>query len=169
MSVNARTGDASSAERLSIVIQKIRQYKPTIVITNAIRDRHIDHGRGSALVSDACFLSGLRKIETELEGVAQEAWRPKAVYHMIQDRFIDPDVVVDITPYWERKMESIKAFSSQFYDPNSKEPVSPIATKDFLQYLEGRAFAFGRPIGATYGEGFTVERTPGVDSLLDLS
>lgn len=150
------------------VIQKIRQYQPDIVITNAIHDRHIDHGKGSELVSHACFLSGLRKVETASEGRLQEAWRPKAVYHFVQDRYIEPDFVVDITPYWEDKMKSIMAFSSQFFNPDSKEPSSPISSPEFMEYIEGRASAFGRLMNVRYGEGFTVERTPGVDSILDL-
>ncbi|MEM9025033.1 MAG: bacillithiol biosynthesis deacetylase BshB1, partial [Bacteroidota bacterium] len=134
------------------VIRKIRQHRPDVVIANAVRDRHIDHGRGSQLVVNACFLSGLRKIETELEGKAQEAWRPKVIYHYIQDRYIEPDFVVDITDHWEQKMAAVGAYGSQFYDPNSSEPTSPIATPEFMEHLKGRAVSMGRLIGSTYGE-----------------
>src|SRR5690606_10221595 len=113
------------------IIRKIRKYRPEIVLCNAIDDRHIDHGKGSKLVSDACFLSGLRKIETEDEGIAQEAWRPKHVYHYIQWKNIEPDFVVDITGFIDQKTKAILAYSSQFYDPTSNEPETPIATKNF--------------------------------------
>jgi len=152
-------------EHLKTLITQIRRFQPRIVLCNAIEDRHPDHGRGAKLAEDACFYSGLRRIETVWKGEAQQAWRPKAVYHYIQDHYIKPDFVVDITPYWERKMETIMAFSSQFYNPKSKEPISPIATKDFMDFLEGRARQMGREAGCTFGEGFTVTRTPLVESL----
>lgn len=150
------------------VIVPIRKYQPDIVLCNAVTDRHPDHGRGAKLVSEACFLAGLPKIETEYEGKSQKAWRPKAVYHYIQDRFLKPDFVVDITDQWEVKRQSIMAYSSQFYNPDSTEPDTPIATPEFLDFLEGRASQFGRSISVKYAEGFTVERTPGVDDLFDL-
>lgn len=150
------------------IIQKIRQYQPDIVLCNAIDDRHIDHGKGSKLVSDACFLSGLHKIETEWEGRAQTAWRPKAVYHYIQWKTIEPDFVVDITDFMECKMKSILAYSSQFYDPNSSEPETPIASKNFLESVHYRAQDLGRLVGVDYAEGFTVERYVAVRALSDL-
>jgi bacillithiol biosynthesis deacetylase BshB1 len=150
------------------IIEMLRKYQPEIVLCNSEVDRHIDHGRAASLVHDACFLSGLRKIETTHNGKAQESWRPKAVYHYIQDYLTKPDIIMDITPYFERKMESIKAFSSQFYDPNSNEPESPISTKDFMVFLDGRAREFGRLIGTTYGEGFTVKRSVGTKDLTTL-
>jgi bacillithiol biosynthesis deacetylase BshB1 len=150
------------------VIEMLRLYKPEIVLCNSEFDRHIDHGRGAALVHDACFLSGLRKIETTYKGEKQTHWRPRAVYHYIQDYYTKPDITFDITPYFERKLQSIKAFSSQFYDPNSKEPESPISSKDFMQFLDGRAREFGRNIGVTYGEGFTVKRVIGTRDLTQL-
>ncbi|MCT4561544.1 MAG: bacillithiol biosynthesis deacetylase BshB1 [Crocinitomicaceae bacterium] len=150
------------------IIEQIRKFQPEIVLANAIDDRHPDHGRASKLVSEACFYAGLVKIETNLDGVKQFAHRPKAVYHYIQDRYIRPDFVVDITPIAARKMEAIKAYKTQFYDPNSQEPKTPISGKDFMAFLYGRMSEFGRSIGATYGEGFTVERIPGVESLFDL-
>lgn len=156
-----------------LLIQRIRHFKPRIVITNAVSDRHIDHGRGSQLVSDACFLAGLVKIETkDDQGKTQDRWRPDAVYHCIQDRYIKPDFVVDITPYIDRKKEAILAYRSQFfnegYEHNDKELQTPISGLDFFEFLDGRARELGRPIGATFAEGFTVERTPGVVNLFDL-
>ena len=150
------------------IIEVLREFRPEIVLANAMADRHPDHGRGGKLASDACFLSGLRRIETTLNGEPQEAWRPKAVYHYIQDRYIKPDFVVDITEYWDQKMEAILAFSSQFYDPKSKEPSSPISSKEFLDVIKGRYADFGRAIGRPYAEGFTVERPAGIQSLFDI-
>ncbi|MES2778550.1 MAG: bacillithiol biosynthesis deacetylase BshB1 [Bacteroidota bacterium] len=150
------------------IIEMIRKYQPEIIICNSEFDRHIDHGRGASLIHDASFLSGLRKIETTHNGTSQEPWRPKAIYHYIQDYHITPDLIFDITPFFERKMESIKAFSSQFYDPQSNEPESPISSKDFLDFLESRAREFGRVINVKYGEAFTVKRTIGSRDLTQL-
>lgn len=150
------------------VIEMIRKYQPEIVLCNAITDRHIDHGKGSKLVSDACFLSGLRQIKTELDGEAQEAWRPKVVYHYIQWQNIEPDFVVDISEFMDKKMESVLAYSSQFYDPKSNEPVTPIASKNFLDSINYRAQDLGRLVGVEYAEGFTTERYLAVNSLGDL-
>ncbi|HLF53391.1 bacillithiol biosynthesis deacetylase BshB1 [Flavobacterium sp.] len=150
------------------IIQMIRKYKPEIVICNAIDDRHIDHGKGSKLVSDACFLSGLLKVETSIDGENQAAWRPKLVYHYIQWKNIEPDFVVDITGYTDKKTEAIMAYGSQFYNPNTNEPVTPIATKNFLDSIHYRAQDLGRLIGTDYAEGFTVERSVAVNSLGDL-
>lgn len=150
------------------IIEMIRKYQPDIVICNAIEDRHIDHGKGSKLVSDACFLSGLMKIETVHSGENQKAWRPKLVYHYIQWKNITPDFVVDITGYNEKRIEAILAYSSQFYNPNSDEPMTPITSKNFLESLNYRVQDFGRLIGTEYAEGFTVERYLGVNSLGDL-
>lgn len=150
------------------VIEMIRKYQPEIVLCNAITDRHIDHGKGSKLVSDACFLSGLRQIKTELNGEAQEVWRPKVVYHYIQWQNIEPDFVVDISEFIGKKMESVLAYGSQFYDPNSKEPVSPITSKNFLDSVKYRAQDLGRLVGVEYAEGFTTERYLAVNSLGDL-
>ena len=150
------------------VIEMIRKYQPEIVLCNAITDRHIDHGKGSKLVSDACFLSGLRQIKTELDGEAQEAWRPKVVYHYIQWQNIEPDFVVDISEFMDKKMESVLAYGSQFYDPKSNEPVTPIASKNFLDSINYRAQDLGRLVGVDYAEGFTTERYLAVNSLGDL-
>lgn len=150
------------------VIKMIRKYKPEIVICNAIDDRHIDHGKGSRLVSDACFLSGLIKIGTELNGQTQEVWRPKLVYHYIQWKNIIPDFVVDVTGFMDLKVDSLMAYSSQFYDPNSKEPPTPIATKNFKDSILYRAADLGRLINTEYAEGFTVERYVAVNKITDL-
>jgi bacillithiol biosynthesis deacetylase BshB1 len=150
------------------VIKMIRKYQPEIVLCNAIQDRHIDHGKGSRLVSDACFLSGLRQIETQYEGKKQDAWRPKVVYHYIQWKNIEPDFVVDISDFMEVKMRSILAYSSQFYNPNTNEPESPISSKNFLDSVRYRAQDLGRIIGKDFAEGFTVERYLAVNSLSDL-
>ena len=150
------------------IIEMIRKYKPEMILCNAISDRHIDHGKGSKLVRDACFLSGLVKIETELNGEKQQAWRPKVVYHYIQWQTIEPDFVVDISQFIDKKMESVLAYSSQFYDPNSKEPVSPITSKNFLNSVKYRAQDLGRLVGVEYAEGFTTERYVTVNSIGDL-
>ena len=150
------------------VIKMIRKYQPEIVLCNAIDDRHIDHSKGSKLVSDACFLSGLRRIETVLNDEVQNAWRPKQVYHYIQWKNIEPDFVVDISGYMGTKLESVLAYSSQFYDPNSKEPVTPITSKTFLDSIKYRAEDLGRLVGVTHAEGFTTERYLAVNSLADL-
>ena len=150
------------------IIKLIRKYKPEIVLCNAIDDRHIDHGKGSKLVSDACFLSGLVKIETSFDGEKQDHWRPKQVYHYIQWKNIEPDFVVDITGFMDKKLDSVLAYSSQFYDPNSKEPTTPITSKNFLDSIKYRAEDLGRLVGVDFAEGFTVERYLAVNSLSDL-
>lgn len=150
------------------IIRAIRKYKPEIVLANSVTDRHIDHGKGAKLVADACFLSGLRKIQTTDKGKDQDEWRPKAVYHYIQDYYIKPDFVVDVTDHFQTKMDAIKAFSSQFYDPDSKEPETPISGEEFFRFLESRAMEYGRPARMKYAEGFTAARYPGVNSLFDL-
>jgi bacillithiol biosynthesis deacetylase BshB1 len=151
------------------VIRAIRKYRPEIVIANAIYDRHTDHGKGASLGHDASFLSGLAKIETTDEsGKKQEAWRPSVVYHYIQSLFIEPDFIVDISGHWETKMNAIKAFKTQFFDPQSNEPETYISKPGFLKMLEARATEYGHAIGATHGEGFTVRRYLGVKDLFDL-
>jgi bacillithiol biosynthesis deacetylase BshB1 len=151
------------------VIKVVRHFQPEIVLMNAIHDRHPDHGRGSSLTSEACFLAGLWQVKTtSADGQEQEAWRPKAVYHYIQDRFIKPDVVVDITDFWNQKIETIKAFKSQFFDPESTAPKTYISGPDFLSFVEARAREMGHSIGVTFGEGFTTERNIGVRSLFDI-
>lgn len=155
-------------ESLLKVISVIRKYQPDIILCNAVTDRHVDHGRGADLVSEAAFLSGLIKIETQLNNQLQAAWRPKAVYNYIQDRYIKPDFVVDITNEFKVKMQSVNAYGSQFFNPNSTEPETPISSKAFLDFLEARAAEFGRSIGVKYGEGFNVQRPLGVTNMMDL-
>lgn len=150
------------------IIKMLRKYRPDVILCNAIEDRHIDHGKGSKLVSDACFLSGLRRIETVLDGENQEAWRPKVVYHYIQWQNIEPDFVVDVSDFMEIKEKAVMAYSSQFYDPNSKEPISPIATKNFTDSINYRARDLGRLVFVDYAEGFTTERYVAVNSLDNL-
>jgi len=150
------------------LIQKIRLYRPEIILCNATSDRHPDHGRAAALVSESCFYSGLRKIETRQDGQLQEVWRPKAVYHYLQDRYLKPDFLVDITPYLQKKLDAIRAFSSQFHDPASTEPQTPISSKQFLDFVISRSMHNGRDIQADHAEAFTVDRTPGVNNLFDL-
>ena len=146
----------------------IRKYQPEIVLCNAIDDRHIDHGKGSKLVSDACFLSGLIKIETKVDNTIQKQWRPKQVYHYIQWKTIEPDFVVDISGYLDIKMKSVLAYKTQFFDPTSQEPETPISSKNFTDSVKYRARDLGRLVNMDYAEGYTVERYAAVDSLFDL-
>jgi bacillithiol biosynthesis deacetylase BshB1 len=150
------------------IVKIIRKYQPEIILANAVRDRHPDHGKGASVASKACFISGLRKVETVFEGKEQEVWRPKFIYHYIQNNYIEPDFVFDVTAVWDKKLASIKAFKSQFYDPESKEPQSFISHPDFMDFVEARAKEFGHKILVRYGEGFTVERMVGVNDLFDL-
>lgn len=167
--LDMRDGFFENSEKNQLeIIKMIRKYRPEIVLCNAIDDRHIDHGKGSKLVSDACFLSGLLKIETKYNEIKQQHWRPKLVYHYIQWKNIEPDFVVDITGFNNQRIEAILAYSSQFYNPNSNEPETPIATKNFLESLNYRAQDFGRLIGTEHAEGYTTERYLAVNSLGDL-
>lgn len=150
------------------IIEVIRKHQPEIILCNAVNDRHPDHGRSAKLASDACFYSGLIKIETTVDGKKQDAWRPKAVYHYIQDHYIHPDFVIDITDFMEVKHKAIMAFSSQFYDPKSGEPETPISSKAFLESMDAKTSLWGRAMGVPYAEGFTVDRYPGVNNLFDL-
>lgn len=147
------------------IIKMIRKYQPEIVLCNAIDDRHIDHPKGSNLVSDACFLSGLLKIETELEGEQQEKWRPKKVYHYIQWKNIEPNFVVNVTGFMDIKMKAVLAYASQFYDPTSNAPETPITSKNFTDSIHYRAKDLGRLIGVEFAEGFTTERYVAVENL----
>jgi N-acetylglucosamine malate deacetylase 1 len=147
------------------IIKMIRKYKPNVVLCNAVDDRHIDHPKGSKLVSEACFLSGLKKIETVINGETQEEWRPKQVYHYIQWKNIEPNFVVDVTGFIDKKMNAVKAYSSQFFDPKSNEPETPITSKNFIDSIQYRANDLGRLIGVEYAEGFTTERYVAVENL----
>lgn len=150
------------------IIKIIRKYRPEIVLCNAVEDRHIDHGRGARLAGDSCFLSGLRKIESTFEGETQEAWRPKHVYNYIQWKNLEPEIVVDISGFIDIKLAAVKAYRTQFFNENSKEPQTPISSDNFLDSITYRAKDLGRLIGTDHAEGFTVERYPAVDSLFDL-
>ena len=153
------------------LIKMIRKFQPEIVICNALEDRHIDHAKASKLVSDACFLSGLLKIDTKFDDDDdewQDSWRPKQVYHYIQWKNLEPDFVVDVTGYMNKKMEAVFAYKTQFYDKRSKEPETPISSKNFTDSIEYRARDMGRLIGVEHGEGFNTERYPAVNSLFDL-
>jgi bacillithiol biosynthesis deacetylase BshB1 len=145
------------------VVKVIRKYQPDIILANAVYDRHPDHGRGSELAFEASFLSGLKKVET-----GQAPWRPKVMYHYIQSQLLQPDFVVDVSDFWEKKMEAIRAFRSQFHDPNSKEPDTFISSPAFMKLVESRGHEYGHSIGVKYGEGYTVRRSIGVNSLTDL-
>ncbi len=157
----------NAASQLEI-IKIIRKYQPDVVLCNAIDDRHIDHGKASKLASDACFLSGLQKIETILNGNNQKAWRPKLVYHYIQWKNIEPDFVVDVTGFLEKKLEAVFAYKSQFHQKEADEPETPISSTNFRDSITYRAQDLGRLIGVEYGEGFTAERYPAVNSIFDL-
>lgn len=161
-------------ENIIRIAQVIRTCQPTIILANAVSDRHPDHGRAAQLVSDACFFSGLQKIVTyDDQGKPQDRWRPEAVYHYIQDRNLKPDFIVDISNYIKKKEELILTFRSQFYLPDAEEYAeeldSPISGKDFLDFLKAKAASFGRDAGFAFAEGFTVERTPGVTDLFNLT
>ena len=150
------------------LIEIIRKYRPQIVLANAIDDRHPDHGRAAALVTDSVFLAGLPKINTNENGLEQEAWRPNLLLHYIQDKYIKPDILIDITPFWEQKVAAIKAYKTQFFNPELQEPDTYISSSDFLDGIEARAREFGRSIQCSYAEGFTSNKSLGVASLFDL-
>ena len=151
------------------VIEAIRKYQPEIILTNAYHDRHPDHGRANELVEASSFLSGLRKIETHADGKLQDAWRPKQVLHFIQDNYIKPDILIDVTAFWDKKVESIMAYGSQFYNPGwENEPQTYISSPEFIQVVEARAREFGKSINVKFAEGFTSRKILGVDSLFEL-
>jgi N-acetylglucosamine malate deacetylase 1 len=165
---NARMADGffrHDEEHQKQLISYIRHYRPEIVIANALEDRHPDHTRGGRLIADACFYSGLQKIDTVFQGEAQKPWRPRRVYHMIQDRLLTPSFIVDISATFEKKMEAIRCYTSQFHNPVSNEPATYIATPVFLDQITYRDSIMGKRIGTQYGEGFICENIPGLDSL----
>jgi bacillithiol biosynthesis deacetylase BshB1 len=157
-----------NVENKRLIIEQIRKYQPEIVLANSISDRHPDHGRAGKLVEDACFLAGLRKIETRMEGQEQLPHRPRLVAHYIQDFYLEPSFVIDVTPFVDRKIEVIKSFKTQFYDPNSPEPSTPISGEEFFDFIKGRMLNMGRPAGMRYAEGFTISRVFGVKDLFNL-
>ena len=150
------------------LIEVIRKYQPEILMINAPSDRHPDHGRASELSTESWFKAGLAAIATFTDGKRQVAWRPKAVYHYIQARHINPNLIVDVSEFWDKKMEAIHAFTSQFYDPSSKEPETFISSPTFLKEVEARAREFGQAIGVEFGEGFVVQRTLGVKNIMEV-
>lgn len=150
------------------IASKIRQYQPEIVLANAIADRHPDHPRAAVLAREACFIAGLKKVATQFQGAEQEAWRPKALYHFIQSSIAIPDFVVDISEYWDRKIEAIKAYKSQFHDPVSQEPQTFISSPQFMRFVEARAIESGQSINAQYGEGFIKGQQLAVKDITDL-
>jgi len=154
----------NNKENQFLIIETIRRFQPTIILCNAPTDRHPDHGKAARLVVDAAFLSGLSKIETTHNGVAQAAWRPTQVFHYIQSRNLVANFVVDITGHMDKKMQSILAHSSQFYDPNSIEPETFISSNSFLEFIRGRAKELGQQIGVEYAEGFITEKQIGISS-----
>jgi bacillithiol biosynthesis deacetylase BshB1 len=151
------------------IIQVIRKYQPDFVFCNAPDDRHIDHPKGSQLIVEASFLSGLTKINTDdFSGNPQKQWRPKNIYHYIQWNNLDPDFIFDVSGFHNTKMDAVKCYSSQFYDPKSKEPETPISTRNFLNFVQSRANDFGRLIGVEHGEGFISNRKLGFSSFDEL-
>lgn len=155
-------------DHLHQIIREIRHFRPKLILANSIRDRHPDHGRAAALVARAAFLSGLPKINTERNGISQEAYRAPMLLHYIQDMYLEPDVVLDVSVYAEEKIKLVQCFSSQFFDPNSTEPETPISNAHFFEFMKGRMLQYGRPIGVAYAEGFTLNRVFGVDDLFHL-
>lgn len=169
--INLNLGDGfftDSKENKVKIIELIRLHQPEIVFANSISDRHPDHGRGAKLVSEACYLSGLEKIKTEHDGIQQGKYRPRLLLHYIQDFYRIPDVIFDVSSHGDQKIELIKCYSSQFFDPNSKESDTPISGKEFFNFLEGRMLSYGRELGVKYGEGFNIDRTLGTSDLFSL-
>lgn len=153
-----------------VVIRALRKYKPTIVIANALADRHPDHGKGAKLAHDACFLSGLKKIETTEGGELQELWRPELLLHMIQSNYRKPDIIVDVTAVWEQKMKAVQAYKTQFHQPDAEPDKEQtfISTPGFLKFLESRAREYGQQAGVEFAEGFEVVKPPLVNDLRNL-
>lgn len=150
------------------VIKMIRKYRPKIVLANAIKDRHPDHSKAAGLIQQSFFKSGLQKISTQLNGVEQAAFRPAKLFHFIQTDYIEPDFIIDISDFWEKKYQSIMAFKSQFHDASNTEPQTFISSPEFLEFIKARAIEFGHRIGVKYGEGFTSSSTPGITDLLSI-
>ncbi|MDR2281592.1 MAG: bacillithiol biosynthesis deacetylase BshB1 [Sphingobacterium sp.] len=160
---------ANEEESQRVIIKAIRKYKPEIVITNALDDRHPDHGRASKLVNDALFLSGLRRVETKEDGKDQEAFRPRLQLQLIQDQYIQPDIILDISDYWDLKEASILAYKTQFNSLTEDDgPQTYISSPDFMEYTKGRAKEFGRNIQVAYAEGFTSRKLLGVQDIFEL-
>ena len=168
---NLNLGDGffeHSKENLFKIIECIRKYQPEMILANSVHDRHPDHAKGAKLVSEAAYLSGLKKIETHVNGVRQEVHRPKILLHYIQDFYLGPDIILDVSDTGSQKVDLIKCFESQFFSPDSIESKTPISGEEFLSYIEGRMLSLGRELGVKYGEGYTINRTLGVNDLFDL-
>ena len=168
---NLNMGDGfieHSDENKLRIIECIRKYKPELILANSVHDRHPDHAKGAKIVAEASYLSGLRKIETEVDGIPQEAHRPRMLLHYVQDYYLTPDIILDVSETGKEKLELVKCFGSQFYNPNSKEPKTPISGEGFFDYLEGRMLNLGRELGVRYGEAYTIDRTLGVKDLFAL-
>lgn len=150
------------------VVKKIRQYQPSIVLANAIADRHPDHPKAAQVVKRAIFLAGLKNVQTELDGQSQEHWYIKSLYHYIQTDLHKPDFVVDVSEFWETRMEAVRAFKSQFFDPSGESSNTLISTPEFMELIEARGREFGMSIRVKYGEGFIADRMPGVSDLTSL-
>ena len=168
---NLNMGDgliAQTEENKLKIIECIRKYQPELILANSIQDRHPDHAKGAKLVAEASYLSGLRKIETKIDGIPQEAFRAKMLLHYVQDYYLTPDVILDVSETGKEKIELVKCYDSQFYDPSSKEPKTPISGEEFFDYLEGRMLSLGRELGVKYGEAYTIDRTLGIKDLFSL-
>lgn len=150
------------------IITAIRKYRPDIVLANAMDDRHPDHGRAGKLIADSCFLAGLRKVETMADGQPQEAWRPKQVFHFLQDRYHEPDFVIDISAVMEQKLDAIKSFSSQFLAPKDHEPQTYISGSGFFDSVIYRAKMLGKMVGVEYAEGYTSAKMIGIRNFADM-
>ena len=148
-----------------LLVKKIRKYKPKIIITNAIKDRHPDHEKASKIVYDSCFISGLSKCKTRYNGKNQKKWKPEFILYSIQDKYIEPDFVFDITPFFEKKLKTIKCFKSQFYNSKSIEPESYISSKHFIEFIKSRSIELGHSIGVDYGEGYVTSKKIGISNL----
>lgn len=159
---------SESDQSIHKIVAAIRLFKPAVIVINAVSDRHPDHGIASQLTKRAVFLSGLRKIETSWDGVNQEAYRPKTMLSYVQNDYLEPDFVVDVTPFWDQKLDAVKAYESQFFNPKSGEPETHISSKRFFDFLSARGMEFGNKIGVTYAEGYQVHGTLGLSSLSDL-
>ncbi len=151
------------------IIEQIRRFQPEVILCNAPHDRHPDHGKAATLAIDSCFYAGLAKLKSTWDGQEQVPWRPRQVFHYIQDRLLQPDFVIDITPFWDRKVEALQAFGSQFYDPKGAGPATPISSELFWHFMEARAREMGHAIGVKYGEGFLKTKMIGVSDLMELS
>ncbi len=157
-----------SKENILRIVELIRHHQPEMVLANSVKDRHPDHGKGAKLVSEACYLAGLDKIKTQYDGKSQIKHRPKLVLHYVQDFYLTPDIILDVSTHGSQKVALLKCYKSQFYDPNSKEPDTPITGKEFFSFVEGRMLSYGRELGVKYGEAYTIARTLGTSDLFGL-